>query len=300
MSAATEHISVCICTFKRPSLLKRLLGQLDRQHRDGSFDFSVIVADNDYLQSARQVVLEFAASSCVSTVYCVEPQQNIALARNMALQNSKGDFIAFIDDDEFPTKSWLCNLFKACREWGADGVLGPVMPYFEHEPPKWVVEGRFFDRPVHKNGYKLEWHETRTGNVLFRRSILDDIDQPFRAEFGTGSEDVDFFRRMMQKGCVFVWCNEAPVYEVIPPARCRRSYLLKLALLRGGNSAKHPTRRTLNLAKALIAVPLYTVSLPVLLLLGHHIAMKYLIKLLDHGSRIFAFFGWHLVQERKT
>ena len=34
--------------------------------------------------------------------YCVEPRQNIALARNKALQNAEGDLIAFIDDDEFP------------------------------------------------------------------------------------------------------------------------------------------------------------------------------------------------------
>jgi succinoglycan biosynthesis protein ExoM len=300
MDVAVEHISVCVCTFKRPNLLKRLLVELDHQHRDGSFDYSVIVADNDCLESARYVVSEFAASSYIPTLYCVEAKQNIALARNKALEYSKGDFVAFIDDDEFPAKDWLCNLFRACKASGVEGVLGPVKPFFEHEPPKWVVEGKFFERPTHKTGYKLEWHETRTGNVLFKRSILDNNDKPFRAEFGTGSEDVDFFRRMMQKGCVFVWCNEAPVYEVVPPERCRRSYLLRLALLRGGNSVKHPTHRGLNLAKALIAVPVYAVSLPILLLLGQHISLKYLIKLFDHTSRIFAFFGLHLVKERKT
>ena len=36
-------------------------------------------------------------------------KQNIALARNKAIENAKGDFIAFIDDDEFPLDQWLLN-----------------------------------------------------------------------------------------------------------------------------------------------------------------------------------------------
>jgi hypothetical protein len=51
--------------------------------------------------------------------------------RNKALLHAEGNFIAFIDDDEFPEDDWLCNLFKACMRFGVDGVLGPVNPHFE-------------------------------------------------------------------------------------------------------------------------------------------------------------------------
>src|SRR5436190_12853645 len=99
----SKHISVCICTYKRPQLLGRLLVELACQETGGLFTYSIVVVDNDRLQSAEAVVSGFAA---VSVKYCVEPRQNIALARNRAVQDSRGDFVAFFDDDQFPTKCW--------------------------------------------------------------------------------------------------------------------------------------------------------------------------------------------------
>ena len=296
----THHISVCICTWKRGGLLSRTLAHLDKQQIEGLFTYSVVVADNDVMESARDVVAAFSSATRLDVKYCVEPQQNIALARNRALQNAAGDLIAFIDDDEFATEDWLCNLFKTYLTSGAAGVLGPVKPHFEAEPPHWVKEGGFFDRPTYPTGYKLSWGQSRTGNVLFRRDIIDPLGIPFRSHFATAGEDMDFFRRAMENGNVFVWCNEAVAYEVVPASRCTRKYLLRRALLRGSNFPKHPSHRVRNIAKSLIAVPVYTLALPVLALFGQHVFLKYLIKLLDHVSRLLAFIGFTMVTERQT
>ena len=296
----THQISVCICTLRRPDLLNRTLVKLENQKTDGLFTYSVVVADNDSMQSAQQVVADFAAAGRVPVTYCVEPRQNIALARNKAIEHADGDFIAFIDDDEFPADEWLLNLFKTCMASGADGVLGPVRPHFELEPPQWVKKGRFFDRPSYATDYRLTWEQSRTGNVLFKKNLLHDLDTPFRSSFDTAGEDMDFFRRAMEKGHWFVWCNEAVAYESVPSERCTRSYLLKRALLRGSNFPKHPSHRIRNMVKSLIAVPAYTLALPVLALFGQHVFLNYLIKLLDHGSRLLAFMGLKLVTQRQT
>ena len=299
MTDRSKHVTVCVCTFKRPVLLQRLLEELARQETDGSFTYSVVVADNDHAQSAKHVVETFDAASPIRAVYCIEPEQNIARARNKTLEHAQGDYIAFIDDDEFPSKAWLKNLLQTCEQLGADGVLGPVKPHFEEPPPKWATQGRFFERPTHETGYRIDLKEARTGNVLFARRILGGINEAFRPQFGTGGEDVDFFTRMMEKGRVFVWCNEAPVFESVPPSRCRRSYLLKRALLRGRNSLKNPAGRAGNVVKSLLAVPFYALVLLPLLLAGQHVFLKYLIKLSDHGGRLLALVGLNPIRERE-
>jgi succinoglycan biosynthesis protein ExoM len=300
MTEIQNHISVCICTFKRGELLTRLLNKLQCQVTEGEFTFSVVVADNDSAQSAEQVVREVSQATRLKINYCVEARQNIALVRNKALQNADGDMIAFIDDDEVPVEKWLFDLFSTLRTSGADGVLGPVKPYFDHEPPAWVRKGGFFDRPDYPTGTKLRWSECRTGNVLFTKRILSLVDVPFRSEFGTAGEDMDFFRRMIEKGCQFVWCSEAVAYELVPEARCKRSFLLKRALLRGSNFPKHPSKRLTNFLKSILAVPVYTLALPVLALIGQHMFLKYLVKICDHGSRLLAFAGWAVIKERET
>jgi succinoglycan biosynthesis protein ExoM len=148
-----EHITVCICTFKRPQLLKRLLEELRFQKTEGRFDYSIVVADNDAEESAKQVVTDFARNSSAEMIYCVEPTPNIALARNKVLSRSRGDYLAFIDDDEFPSEDWLLVLLKTCKTHRVDGVLGPVKPHFEVEPPKWLIKAGFYDRATHDTGF---------------------------------------------------------------------------------------------------------------------------------------------------
>ena len=290
MTNETKHISVCICTYKRPRFLKRLLEELDGQDTSGLFTYSIVVADNDHLQSGEAVVRDFAAASSIPITYCVEPRQNIALARNKAIENAKGDFVAFIDDDEFPAKRWLLTLFKACNEHDVDGVLGPVKPHFDEEPPKWVVKGKFYERPTYPTGFVIDWRKGRTNNVLLKKRIFAAGAQPFRPDFLTG-EDQDFFRRMIEKRHAFVWCNEAVVYEVVPPVRWKRTFMLRRALLGGAVSVIEPTFGALAIAKSVIAVPAYTAALPFALVLGHHRFMILSVKLFEHLGKLLALMG---------
>jgi len=298
MTAEKPHICVCICTFRRCKMLLRLLEALDRLQTGNEFTFSVVVADNDSAESGRQSVEEFSRKSSLKIIYCVEPRQNIALARNQALAHSEGDFIAFIDDDEVPAADWLQKLLATCGKYYADGVLGPVRPNFEVPPPRWVLRGHFCERPEHRTGRLMHWDECRSGNVLFRKQILDLLSTAFNPDFGSG-EDKDFFMQLTQQGKVFIWCNEAVVYETVPPSRCTRSYMLRRALWRGHNIVKRPVGRMNLLARSAVAVPVYFLVLPALMLLGQHWFMRYCIKLCDHLGRMLAILGLNPIREHQ-
>jgi len=267
-----------------------LLQELDDQDTVNLFTYSIVVAENDRSQSARDVVLKFAAASAIPVTYCLEPIQNIALARNRAIANATGDFVAFIDDDEFPDKQWLLSLFKACDTREVDGVLGPVLPHFSDEVPRWIVEGRFYDRSRHPTGLRLDWRQTRTGNVLLKRHLFAEDAQPFRAQCLEGS-DQDFFKRMMQNRRVFTWCDEAVVHEVVPPARWRRSFLVRQALFRGIFSLRNHGFPLPLIATSVIAVPVYALTLPVALVLGQAPFMRYVYRLSYHAGRLLALLG---------
>jgi succinoglycan biosynthesis protein ExoM len=281
------HISVCVCTYKRPALLKRLLAELDRQQTDGLFTFSIVVADNDEAKSAEATIIEFCLSSVTPVKYCVQPRQNIALARNKAVENADGEYLAFIDDDEFPAPDWLLTLFNACNEYQVDGVLGPVKRHFDEVPPTWMRKSRFYDRKVNPTGMRVDWQEARTGNVLLKRQMLVGDTAPFRSEFRAG-EDQDFFRRKIEEGRVFIWSAEAEAFEVVPPARWKRMYLLRKALLRGATASLQPSCGAASIAKSTIAVAFYAIALPFVLPLGQHRFMTLLVKLCDHLGKLLA------------
>jgi succinoglycan biosynthesis protein ExoM len=298
MTTTLPHITVCICTLRRPTMLARLLDKIAQQDTQGGFELSIVVTDNDPAASARDTVEAFAARSALKVVYANEKRMNIALARNEALRHAQGDYVAFIDDDEFPDPDWLARMLTTCRSFDAAGTLGPVRPHFDQPPPAWLVRGGFCERPEHRTGQVMHWEESRTGNLLFRRSILDGEDPPFLEQFGTGGEDKDFFMRMTMRHHVFRWCNEGVTYETVPPERWTRRYLLRRALLRGKNILKHPGRQLPLIAKSLVAVPVYTLLLPFTLPFGQHVFMKYCVRFCDHAGRLLGAVGLNPLDAR--
>ena len=261
------------------------------------FTFSIVVADNDAHRTAQPVVEAFRRGSGIEATYCVQPKQNISMTRNRALEMAHGDFIALIDDDEYPIRNWLLTLYENCVSHQVDGVLGPVKPYYDVDPPAWVVKDKFYDRPTYPTGFVIDWRKGRTGNVLLKREIVDGEDPVFDPTFLSG-EDQDFFRRMIEKkGKTFIWCHEAMAYELVPESRWRLSFLVRRALLRGQLSLLHPNFGAWDLAKSTVAVILYSLAMPVLFLVGRHLFISYLVKTCDHLGKILAFLRVLPIQE---
>jgi len=93
----------------------------------------------------------------------------------------------------------------------------------------------------------------------------------------------------MDAGHKFVWCNEAVVYEVVPPERWKRTYFLKRALLRGQNQKLFLTSGSVG--RSLVAVPVYTALLLIVWILGQHVLLRYAIRLCDHVGKLLVAVG---------
>ena len=228
------ELSICICTYKRPDLLRRLLQAILTQTlRD--VEIELVVVDNDSNQSAAKVLGEMAASFDERLKTINLANSNISLARNAAIAAASGNWIVMIDDDEVPVSDWLEQLLKVQKNEHADVVFAPVLPEYSESTPAWIRQGGYFDRRRMPTGTKIDHKDARSGNVLIRRSILQDIAAsqkdgigPFDPAFGTtGGEDTMLFRRLDKLGAVMVWCDEAPADEFIPADRATAKWLLQ-------------------------------------------------------------------------
>jgi succinoglycan biosynthesis protein ExoM len=295
-----HHIAVCIITYRRPAWLGRLLQALGKQETADAFTYSIVVVDDDPAETARAIVAELRPLLQIPLQYYPDSHQNLARARNTAISHATGTHLAFIDDDEFPERDWLLNLYTTWRASGAAGVLGPVIAHFEADAPAWLTKSRVCQRPRYPTGRRLQWTETRTGNVLLSRDVLATPDDLFDIRFRTHGEDLDFFRRLIQKGHEFVWCDEAPVFETQPSSRLTRRYHLRRALIRGSVAYSHAPSKLRSVLTSLMALALYLPALPGLQLLGHHHFMKYCIKTCDHLGKLFACAGYRVEQHLRV
>jgi succinoglycan biosynthesis protein ExoM len=291
------HIAVCICTYKRPLPLLRLLEELSRQETQGLFTYSVSIVDNDQAGSASSIVAAFAATSKMQIRYMQEPARGIARARNKVVTESEGDYLALIDDDELPARDWLLSALLDCYRFNADGILGPVHSVYDGQPPAWLEKCELFRRAIHPGGEPVKWRDSRTGNVLIKHGVVLGEEAPFRVEIRAG-EDQDFFDRKINAGYSFVWSDRAIVSEVIPPARQKRSYIVRKAMLQGAcESSLAGAVNMRSLLTSAIAVPIYLLIMPFSLLFGGHRFTTILVKLFYHLGKLLMAAGINPIRE---
>lgn len=309
-AAADLTVSLCIATYRRADRLALLLDDLCRQRL---LPVEVVVIDNHAEGSARAVVEERLRLGAPFPIhYGIQPERNIALTRNHSVAAAtRGDWLAFIDDDERADPDWLLRLATAAIELKADSVLAPVVPVVPDHAPSWIKAGRFYDFARLNTGEIVPLNRLRFGNVIVRGGPLRAEPGPFDVSFGLSTgEDAEMLARLVNKGARVVWCDEAIVTEPIENARLSLHWLLQRALSGGQEFARKslsglygpmsPLAKLLLFAKAgvqlLIASLLAIVALP----FGRHRSAAWLVKAAANAGKLSVISGWRYHEYAKT
>jgi GT2 family glycosyltransferase len=123
--ASGPEITVVVCTLGRPASLARCLESVLAQSYSR---FRVLVVDNAPDSAATgDVVRAVGRPDLVERI--VAPVSGLSRARNAAVAATRGETLAWIDDDEVADPLWLCGIARALLAHpGAGVVSGPVAP----------------------------------------------------------------------------------------------------------------------------------------------------------------------------
>lgn len=218
-------IDIAVCTFRRPEL-EQTLRSLATLDVPADSSVRIIIADNDVVPSASGLVERLRAEIPFGIDYVHCPASNISIARNACLDHCRGEFLAFIDDDETASPGWLVRLVEAMSESGAEVVLGPVKAQYAPAAPKWMRRADLHStRPVWVGG------EIRTGytcNVLLRLTAKPIAGRRFSLSLGrTGGEDTEFFSLARQAGARIAFAPTAWVHEPVTESRATFGWLAR-------------------------------------------------------------------------
>jgi succinoglycan biosynthesis protein ExoM len=288
-------ISICVATYRRPRGLGRLLESLARLKLPEGVAIEIVVVDNDAAASAAPVVAEWAAGPHPLRA-CVEPRANVSRARNRAVAEARGRWLAFIDDDEVAHESWIAAYWERLERDGWDGWFGPVLPRLEEPGPDWLDPEIFFARPRHASGSRVGLEDARTSNAILRRGLFEGCAfDPAHGRSEGHAEDTELFGRMLVSGARFGWCDEAVVSEWIPAERHRFAWLAKRAYFGGVVWTRLARRRdpvacfARDLPRALLASAVLALGLPAAALLGRREAARAGLRLCVQAGHLRAF-----------
>lgn len=164
------RFSVAICTRNRAALLAKALTSLMQQHLPCPA-FEVLVVDNGSTDETPQVAASFLQYWPHMRIVR-EPTPGLSHARNRALREAQGAYIAFLDDDALAPPSWLSVAARLVEERGPSLFGGPFRACLDEPAPRWFRPAYASYEPRAEAG-PLAPHEYIPGaNFFISRSLL--------------------------------------------------------------------------------------------------------------------------------
>lgn len=215
-----SKVSVIIPTYNRVEHLKETVDSVLKQSYG---DFEIIVVDDGSTDDTKKTVKEIM--KCSQKIrYIYQENSGVANARNKGIVNSKGEYVAFLDDDD----RWESDKLELqVREMEKDRKVGlcSSKAYLEGAKPTSpkilpIITGSDYIDLLKINFICLS-------TALIRRECLDAVGL-FRQEFSP-SEDYDIWLRISRK------------YKISFIDKCLATY------------RKHSNNSTLDLEKSYLA-----------------------------------------------
>jgi GT2 family glycosyltransferase len=206
-------LSIIVASYRRHEEIAHCLRDLAEQ--ETRVPFEVVLLLQSYAQTAQEELLATFAGALPLTAFHSERGLGVHAARNAALMRSRGNIVAFIDDDVRVPRDWIETLVSYYVDRSVGGVGG-----FVQHPGNRRLMTRVM-RPIlglSARRYRIDWggfhvipwssHPARDQeadwlsgcNMSFRRTALDQVDG-FDEGYGPyGYDDVDVSLRIRRAG----------------------------------------------------------------------------------------------------
>ena len=184
----------------------------------------VIVVDDGSSDNSAQVV-EAIADPRVRLVR--QPNAGVSAARNRGIGLATGDWIAFLDADDWYHPEMLAALkqaHEACPEAGLLGAQSRTMQNVLGDPEPWPVTDSFFEVEV-VDDLRQRWMRTapfNSSSVAIRASVLRSMGTCF-IEGESHGEDLDMWFRVADRTPVAVVNAPFAAIRVLPDSLSRRT-----------------------------------------------------------------------------
>ncbi len=252
------RVVVTVCTRERPQMLKATLGSIITQELPHGLGLSVVVVENDDLPRSAEMVDRLSKNADIPIIYAHEPQLGIPIARNRALSialQQRPDWIAFIDDDEIASPTWLARFHEAAASVDSDVYQGPVEYVYPSPAPAWMKSAR---RRHLATGTALPTAATSNTFMRARIASQDGLGLRFNEKMRfTGGSDNDYFYRAVERGARICWLNEALVHEMVPQIRMTLRWQLARSMRVASNTVSMHMDRLGSVRAATKCVPKY-------------------------------------------
>jgi glycosyltransferase involved in cell wall biosynthesis len=245
-----KSITIAIPTHNRAGSIGETMRSIFALAVPPGASLECVVIDNASTDATPSFVDSAAKAAPFPTRRVSERRLGSSFARNRAVDEARGDFIFFIDDDAIAEPAWAIEMLAAFEQRGLDAACGMVLPRWSVAPPQWLGPRLWVKLAVHDRAavesapaQEVEALDNYfSANAGFRRSAFERFGR-FREDLGVvggnpiSGEDTELFARIIEGGGKIGFAPRAIVHHLIGPERMTSEYLRRKSFAYGFGSA---------------------------------------------------------------
>ncbi|MBP7461258.1 MAG: glycosyltransferase, partial [Candidatus Delongbacteria bacterium] len=222
------EISVIVCTYNRAELLEKCLQSLAGQSLPAT-EYEVIIIDNHSSDTTLETAKLFL-NNHPNFSYFMENRQGLSHARNLGVTKSRGDYLAFIDDDSMADHNWLSEALSIIRSHHPDIFGGAVYPLLSNTSPLWYHNRYGIRGDMGETGWIDQGFIIGT-NIFFHRSLLSEYGG-FNPRYGMIGEqlgyheETDLVLRAFSENRKVYFSRDLLVFDTIPEYKKSLAYFI--------------------------------------------------------------------------
>lgn len=233
------ELSIIISTYNNSASLMRTLLSVSEQDADKNIWECVVINNNSTDDTAEQFAAFAKEHTDINIRLVDEPQQGLSYARNRGIVESKGQILAFIDDDETINKGFVSAYIDLFQNHGAFIAAGALKVRYDSARPRWMSHytEKMIANPLDLGNEIITI--TRTvmptgGNMAFNREVFNlygnfDTSLGRRGNELFGGEENDLFERIRDLGERIFYTPHAIAYHHIADKKLTAEYFDKLS-----------------------------------------------------------------------
>lgn len=221
MKRVTTMISVIIPVFNAEAFLQRCIESIVKQSIFENIE--VILINDGSTDNSKQIIEKYVGG--YSNIHAIHIDNGgVSNARNIGLSTASGEYIAFLDADDYMDETWLENLFSAFED-NVDIVVGG----YSAEYPDGSSVKRFS-----KNSYEIDRKSCVrsflsgidiTPNLwdkMFRKTVLENV--RFTTEYKIAEDKLFVFEAIMHSECTKILPYAGYHYVLSDSSAMRRKF----------------------------------------------------------------------------
>jgi glycosyltransferase involved in cell wall biosynthesis len=236
-------LSIIIPTRGRPDRLAACLRTLPAEDLTAGGHEVIVVDDGSPEPLERRLAGQLAGPR---PRFIWQEAAGLNPARNAGAAASRGEVLAFLDDDTLVDPGWAQAVIAAFRDTDCDALGGRVSLLLEGAAPRWLTPRLRRYLAEYELGEAPCWLATEPvpvgANCAVRRSAFDAV-----GGFATGLDrngtsllsngDTEFFRRLQRHGGSIRYEPRASVRHCVPASRLSRDFFQRRARAQGISDA---------------------------------------------------------------